>query len=359
MLYHLSKSEKGGLSMNSSMRRRLIFSDVIVCLFFLSTLIIFSTISDAQSQSKRETHESQVRIYGEDKITITVNDSFNPNQYYKAVGEDHRPVQLNYTNINTSKPGRYALILSAKNKQDYDKRTVLIIVEEKKPVQKSPEENKTPSSQPSASSSKAMTPEGTTSSNQQAAANSSTKTPQSTTEETQETSPQQVPVEAVPAQETQQAAAEQVNPTVEAPVPQTPVKQPNQITLLGTTIPYQNAGQGSGQGIINGGSVAATWGGNPIQSGTDNQNTHFIGHNPGVFSPILSLGNGSAITVTDSAGNATTYIVNGLIQVDDSGRDIHSGQDNWDQITSAGGGERITLQTCITDSINLIVFAQA
>jgi hypothetical protein len=33
------------------------------------------------------------------------------------------------------------------------------------------------------------------------------------------------------------------------------------------------------------------------------------------------------------------------------------GTDYWDQITGSGGGERITLQTCINDDYNLIVFA--
>ena len=145
--------------MNSSMRKRFIFSDVIVCLFFLASLIIFSTISDAQSQSRKVTHERQVRIYGEDKVTINANDSFNPNQYYKAVGDDHHPVKLNYTNINTSKPGRYALTLSAKNKQDYDKRTVLIIIEEEKSVQKPQVEKEAQPNQTPASSSKETTQE--------------------------------------------------------------------------------------------------------------------------------------------------------------------------------------------------------
>ena len=57
---------------------------------------------------------------------------FNPNQYYKAVGDDHHPVKLNYTNINTAKPGRYALTLSAKTNKITTKRTVLIIIEEEK-----------------------------------------------------------------------------------------------------------------------------------------------------------------------------------------------------------------------------------
>ena len=356
MLYHLSKSGKGVFSMNSSMRKRFIFSDVIVCLFFLASLIIFSTISDAQSQSRKVTHERQVRIYGEDKVTINTNDSFNPNQYYKAVGDDHHPVKLNYTNINTSKPGRYALTLSAKNKQDYDKRTVLIIIEEEKSVQKPQVEKEAQPNQTPASSSKETTQETAKSSATQSSVTSAPIEPSRSEEKSQEPI-QQEPVEI--AQETLQVTPEAAKPTNEAPPQQKSVQQPNQIALLGTSIPYQNAGQGNGQGIINSGSVAATWGGNPIQSGTDNQNTHFIGHNPGVFSSIFSLSAGSPIIVTDSLGNATTYIVNGIIQVDDSGRDIHSGQGNWDQITSAGGGERITLQTCITDTVNLIVFAQA
>lgn len=347
--------------MKSSGGKRFIFPVVIVCLLLLFVPMIFSSISDAQIQPEKNVpQEDQVKIYGEDKITITANDSFHPNQYYKAVGDDYQPVQLNYTNINTTKPGRYALILTAKNKEDYDKRTVLVIVEKEKPAPAAKVESKTQTSQnPTPSSSEETIPEPVESSVTQTPVepSSSAEAPQPTSESTQEVAPQQEPV----------VAAQEVPPapqhTPEAPEPE-PVSQattytPNQISFNGISIPYQNAGQGSGQGIINGGAVAATWGGSSIQSGTDGLNTHFIGHNPGIFSPICSLGAGSSITVTDSAGDATTYIVNGLIQVDDSGRDIHSGQDHWDQITSTGGGERITLQTCLSDTVNLIVYAQA
>lgn len=349
--------------MKSSGRKRFVFPVVIVCLLLLFVPMIFSSISDAQIQPEKSVpQEDQVKIYGDDKITITANDSFNPKQYYKAVGDDYQPVQLNYTNINTTKPGRYALILTAKNKEDYDKRTVLIIVEEEKPAPTAKVESKTQTSQSSTpASSKETNPEPVESSVPQTPVepSSSAEAPQATAESTQETVQQQEPVAAT--QEVQPVP----QPTPEAPEPEPePVSQPatftpNQLSFNGVSIPYQNAGQGSGQGIINGGAVAATWGGSPIQSGTDGLNTHFIGHNPGVFSPICSLGAGSSITVTDSTGNATTYTVNGIIQVDDSGRDIHSGQDHWDQITSAGGGERITLQTCLSDTVNLIVYAQA
>ena len=114
--------------MKSARRKKTIFSAVIVCLLLLFVPLIFSSISDARSNNKKEdSYENQVKIYGED--TITANHSFHPKQYYKAVDDNYQLIKLNYSKINTSKPGRHSLTLSAKNKQDYDKRKVLIIVE--------------------------------------------------------------------------------------------------------------------------------------------------------------------------------------------------------------------------------------
>lgn len=355
MFYHLIKVEKGVFSLKSSRRKSFIFFVVIVCLLLFFGPIIFSSISGAQTQTeKKAQQENLVTIHGEDTLTITTTDSFSPEQYYKAVDDKFQPVQMKYTDVHADQPGRYALTLTAKKKKDSVKRTVLIIVKERKPREKEKTENKTPAS----STSKETAAKSTNNSVTPPPANPSppVENPPAAAEGTVETTPQQEPAQV--AQETPQVPPEAAKPAAEAPAPQ-PATQPNQIIFLGHSLPYQNGGQGSGQGIINGGSLAATWGGNPIQSGTDNQNTHFIGHNPGIFSPVLSLNPSDAITVTDSAGNPTTYIVNGLVQVDDSGVNIASGQDNWDQITSAGGGERITLQTCIGDSVNLIVYAQA
>ncbi|MGG5370459.1 class F sortase [Enterococcus sp. AZ196] len=335
--------------MKPSRRKKILLSLVIVSLLLLFGPLIFSSISNAQAE-KEESYEKQVKIYGDDEITITANDSFHPKQYYKAVADDFQPVQMNYTTINTSKPGRHSLVLTAKNKKDYDKRTVWIIVEKEKKNKVAKAESKTSLNQPPASSTSEETLAEQPKQSATQESISSTETQQAPIENTQESMTQQ---------ETPQPVPEEPQPAAAPPVQQQPALQPNQISFHGQSLPYQNAGQGSGQGIINSGAIAATWGGNPTQSGTDNQNTHFIGHNPGIFSPILSLSGGDAITVTDSAGNATTYIVTGLTQVDDSGRDIASGLDNWDQITSAGGGERITLQTCLGDTVNLIVYAQA
>ncbi|ALS01543.1 hypothetical protein ATZ33_09225 [Enterococcus silesiacus] len=131
------------------------------------------------------------------------------------------------------------------------------------------------------------------------------------------------------------------------------------ITMNGQTIPYQNGGQGSGQSVIdsNPGGVASTWGGAAVQSGDDGQNTHFIGHNPGAFSTVFSLGAGSQIVVTDANGTPTTYTVRTLLQLDDYGTEVGSGTNYWDLTVDTGGGERITLQSCVNDDINLFVIA--
>lgn len=129
----------------------------------------------------------------------------------------------------------------------------------------------------------------------------------------------------------------------------------------GAAIPYQNGGQGSGQSIIDGNpyGTISTWGGAATQSGSDGLNTHFIGHNPGIFSSIFSLGQGSQITVTDGNGTPTVYTVSTILRVNDSAVGINDGQNYWSLVTGTGGGERISLQSCIDDSTNLIVIAYA
>lgn len=128
----------------------------------------------------------------------------------------------------------------------------------------------------------------------------------------------------------------------------------------GLAISYQNAGEASGQSVIdNNPNVIATWGGAVTQSGNDGLNTHFIGHNPGIFSVLFQLGGGEIITVTDGAGTPTDYVVSQIFQVDDYGTGITDGQEYMDLLIGTGGGERITLQTCINDSVNLIVIATA
>lgn len=158
-------------------------------------------------------------------------------------------------------------------------------------------------------------------------------------------------------------AAEPANQSTPSPETQNTAKpepaaiQADQMKINGQLISYSNAGQGSGQGIIDANpNQVATWGGASVQSGNDGSNTHFIGHNPGIFNVLFSLGNGATIDVSDSSNNVTSYTVSQIVTVDDSGM-AADGTDYWDQITGSGGGERITLQTCINDDYNLIVFA--
>ncbi|MBO0452498.1 class F sortase [Candidatus Enterococcus murrayae] len=133
--------------------------------------------------------------------------------------------------------------------------------------------------------------------------------------------------------------------------------QPDQLKINGQFIPYANAGQGSGQATIDANpNQVATWGGATVQSGNDGANTHFIGHNPGIFNVLFSLGTGATVEVSDGSNNVTSYTVSQIVTVDDSGV-AADGTDYWEQITGTDGGERITLQTCINDDYNLIVFA--
>lgn len=145
--------------------------------------------------------------------------------------------------------------------------------------------------------------------------------------------------------------------TQNAVTPEPEAMQANQLKIGGQMISYLNAGQGNGQAIIDANpNLVATWGGASVQSGNDGANTHFIGHNPGIFNVLFSVGVGEAIDVSDSSNNLTTYTVSQIVTVNDSGV-AADGTDYWDQITGSGGGERISLQTCINDDYNLIVFA--
>lgn len=145
--------------------------------------------------------------------------------------------------------------------------------------------------------------------------------------------------------------------TSEATTPTQQSIQANQLNINGQFISYTNAGQGNGQAIIDADhNQVATWGGASVQSGEDGSNTHFIGHNPGIFNVLFSVSTGATIAVSDENNTVTNYTVNQIVTVNDSA----TGTDDvnyWDQITSTSGGERITLQTCINDDYNLIIFA--
>ena len=155
-------------------------------------------------------------------------------------------------------------------------------------------------------------------------------------------------------QPAQQPATQPAQQTAQPQAQQAPAYASRVLMFAGVTVPYiignesMTAAPGTG---------AATWGGQANYSNNSGQNTHFIGHNPGSFAAMLSLGIGSPITVTDAAGNPRTYHVYQLATVNPNAVTA-SGQYLWNAITGTGGGQRITLQTCVGNYWRLIAFAR-
>lgn len=138
---------------------------------------------------------------------------------------------------------------------------------------------------------------------------------------------------------------------------------PNHIYFAGKAVPYKNTGtsgtsngngqSGSAQNVIDTTNNAATFGGAATFSGTDGQNTHFIGHNPGQFSGMHTS---STFIVTDGSGNAYQYDRSNNYVVNEYGV-TPNGANKMDRIMGSGGGERITLQSTKTHPSKWIVEA--
>ena len=171
---------------------------------------------------------------------------------------------------------------------------------------------------------------------------------------TQQPAQQQPTQQPAQQQPTQQPATQPAQQTAQPQAQQAPAYASRVLMFAGVTVPYiignesMTAAPGTG---------AATWGGQANYSNNSGQNTHFIGHNPGSFAAMLSLGIGSPITVTDAAGNPRTYHVYQLATVNPNAVTA-SGQYLWNAITGTGGGQRITLQTCVGNYWRLIAFAR-
>lgn len=140
----------------------------------------------------------------------------------------------------------------------------------------------------------------------------------------------------------QEVPAEEPTPAAEAAV----------LHFAGSTVPFIQYGGASAAPS----SGAGAWMGNG--SVTDGAPTHFIGHNPGDFSGVMSLGVGSSITVVDGGGNSRTYTVYEVIDVTDDGYNANDLSDDVFPRMLYAGGERISLQTCINDSVNRCILAQ-
>ena len=91
---------------------------------------------------------------------------------------------------------------------------------------------------------------------------------------------------------------------------------------------------------------------------SDGAPTHFIGHNPGDFAGVMSLDVGATITVVDASGASRTYTVYEVLDVTDEGYNNRNLQDDVLPRMLYDGGERISLQTCISDTVNRCVLAR-
>ncbi|WP_172209926.1 sortase domain-containing protein [Lactococcus hodotermopsidis] len=103
----------------------------------------------------------------------------------------------------------------------------------------------------------------------------------------------------------------------------------------------------------------ASWGGKPIQDNDENLNTHFIGHNPGVFRELISMRINSVIEVHDNINPIRNYKVTDILMVDDEGNLIDQvGVNVYEQMVEPGADERITLQACLSDITNIVIVAK-
>ncbi|GAX46505.1 sortase domain-containing protein [Pseudolactococcus reticulitermitis] len=146
-------------------------------------------------------------------------------------------------------------------------------------------------------------------------------------------------------------SAEQVEVTTE------PLKQV--IVVGGVHYYYKDTGQATGQDWIDQDPTAnvGTWGGQAVNSVSDNLSTHFIGHNPTVFYFVTQLLVGHQFEVYDATGQGKVYTVMRLLDVDINAIS-KDGQNHWSAITGAGNKEQVVLQTCLENGYNRIVFAE-
>lgn len=154
------------------------------------------------------------------------------------------------------------------------------------------------------------------------------------------------------------AVAESSQETIasqDASTPEAATVAPRETSVLrfaGSTVPFIQYGGASAAPS----SGAGAWMGNGNVS--DGAPTHFIGHNPGDFAGVMGLSVGSAITVVDGSGNERTYTVYEVIDVTDDGYNANDPSDDVFPRMLYAGGERISLQTCINDSVNRCVLAR-
>lgn len=258
---------------------------------------------------------------GADALKVS---GFDPNQ----VGEQKVQLQASDTSGNTTK------------------KEVVVIV-------------KAPEVKPVATESKATAPVAE-SKTEESVAEKAVETPaeSTTTENTTTKSPEASAETSSESTEANFEVTESSQETVasqEASTPEASTVAPTETSVLrfaGSTVPFIQYGGASAAPS----SGAGAWMGNGNVS--DGAPTHFIGHNPGDFAGVMGLSVGSAITVVDGSGNERTYTVYEVIDVTDDGYNANDPSGDVFPRMLYAGGERISLQTCINDSVNRCVLAR-
>lgn len=150
---------------------------------------------------------------------------------------------------------------------------------------------------------------------------------------------------------------ESASTSAETPeIPSEPLKQA--IVVGGRQYHYEDTGQARGQNWIDQDPTAniGTWGGQPVNSVTDNLSTHFIGHNPSAFHFVTQFSLNDTFEVYDATGQRKVYSVTTILDVDQNAFS-KDGKNYWLEITGVGNKEQVVLQTCL-NGYNRIVFAE-
>ncbi|WDF82822.1 sortase [Lacticaseibacillus pabuli] len=136
------------------------------------------------------------------------------------------------------------------------------------------------------------------------------------------------------------------------------VKAParNEVSFAGVTVPVIKGNMSVTTAPK--GNRAETWGGQTTLSTTDNESTHMIGHNNTSFGKIVKLKKGSAVTVHDVNGKTKVYHVTAVHDVTDSGYINHTKTSVYKQIVNPNQGEQVVLQTCLSETVNRLVWAR-
>lgn len=206
----------------------------------------------------------------------------------------------------------------------------------------------TAESKETVASTRDTTPEVTTTTSEDEATTTVTEATSTSQSEIKE----EVETEATTATETAVTTNQETETTTTASEESPVVTETSVLKFAGGTVPF---GQSNGASAAPG-SGAGTWMGSGSVS--DGAPTHFIGHNPGDFAGVMSLDVGATITVVDASGASRTYTVYEVLDVTDEGYNNRNLQDDVLPRMLYDGGERISLQTCISDTVNRCVLAR-